>query len=190
MGSQVTRNRIVEEADVLFYQQGFDHTSFADIAQSVGISKGNFYYHFKTKDEVLSAVIDFRLERTQNMLREWEIDQPPEARIKCFIHMLVQNFDKIKEFGCPVGTLTTELEKLSHVETSHAHQIMALFKDWLRGQFERLVPEKDCDALAMHLLAWSQGVATLSATFKDKDFVEREVEQACHWSDLQLSGAH
>ena len=57
---------------MLFYQHGFDHTSFADIAGKVGISRGNFYYHFKTKDEILDAVINRRLTNTEQMLDHWE----------------------------------------------------------------------------------------------------------------------
>ncbi|MDD9913854.1 MAG: helix-turn-helix domain containing protein, partial [Rhodospirillaceae bacterium] len=38
---------------MLFYRHGFDHTSFADIAEAVQISRGNFYYHFRTKDDIL-----------------------------------------------------------------------------------------------------------------------------------------
>jgi AcrR family transcriptional regulator len=69
---QGTRDRIVEAADQLFYQQGFEPTSFADIAGKVGISRGNFYYHFKTKDEILDAVINLRLSNTEQMLDHWE----------------------------------------------------------------------------------------------------------------------
>ena len=42
-----TRELIVEKADTLFYEGGFEATSFADIAAAVGISRGNFYHHFK-----------------------------------------------------------------------------------------------------------------------------------------------
>jgi AcrR family transcriptional regulator len=37
-----TRERIVDAADTLFYQRGFEKTSFADIADAVGLSRGNF----------------------------------------------------------------------------------------------------------------------------------------------------
>lgn len=57
MPPQSTRNLIVEEADALFYESGFEATSFAEIAKAVGISRGNFYHHFKTKDDILDAVI-------------------------------------------------------------------------------------------------------------------------------------
>ena len=66
-----TRERIVEQADVLFYERGYEATSLADIAAPLGLSRGNFYYHFKTKDEILDAVIDLRLSRTAAMLTAW-----------------------------------------------------------------------------------------------------------------------
>ena len=53
MSHRSTRETIVEAADDLFYRQGFEHTSFSDIAERVQISRGNFYYHFKSKDEIL-----------------------------------------------------------------------------------------------------------------------------------------
>jgi Bacterial regulatory proteins, tetR family len=46
-----TRDQIVEAADDLFYRQGYEHTSFSDIANAVQISRGNFYYHFKDQRE-------------------------------------------------------------------------------------------------------------------------------------------
>ena len=61
MNDRATRDLIVEAADRLFYRKGYAHTSFSDIADVVQISRGNFYYHFKTKDEILNAVIATRL---------------------------------------------------------------------------------------------------------------------------------
>ena len=90
MSDRTTRDRIVEAADELFYRRGYEHTSFADIADAVGISRGNFYYHFKTKDDILDAVIEARLANTRTMLEWWEIEgQTPADRIRSFIHILI-----------------------------------------------------------------------------------------------------
>ena len=62
---------IVATADDLFYRRGFDHTSFADIATAVGISRGNFYHHFKSKDDILEAVILKRLTDRTGMTARW-----------------------------------------------------------------------------------------------------------------------
>ena len=182
MTAKKTREQIVEAADELFYGKGYEHTAFSDIADVVGISRGNFYYHFKTKDEILDAVIDRRLANTQEMLDRWEAEgEQPDDRIRCFIHILVANRTKIMRHGCPVGTLSAELAKLDHALQSEANALFALFRDWLRRQFSQLGRQGDADALAMHLLARSQGVATLANAFHDETFIRQEVELMCDW---------
>ncbi len=182
MNAAATRERIVEAADQLFYRQGFEHTSFSHIAAAVRISRGNFYYHFKSKDEILDAVIEARLANTRKMLKQWEIEgKTPEERIRSFIHILLVNGEKIKRYGCPVGTLCSELAKLGHAALPEANALFTLFRIWLRRQFEALGRKADADALAMHLLARSQGVATLANAFSDQAFIEQEVRHMCEW---------
>ena len=182
MGEKPTRDQIVEAADRLFYRQGYEHTSFSDIADAVQISRGNFYYHFKTKDEILDAVIGARLANTREMLEQWEIEgDRPEDRIRSFIHILIANRADIKRYGCPVGTLCSELAKLGHASQAEANKLFTLFRTWLRRQFTLLGREADADALAMHLLARSQGVATLANAFHDEKFIRQEVKQMCDW---------
>jgi AcrR family transcriptional regulator len=182
MSEKSTRDHIVEAADHLFYRQGYEHTSFSDIADAVQISRGNFYYHFKTKDEILDAVIDERLACTQQMLDRWEAEgKDPAERIRSFIHMLVANRADIKRYGCPVGTLCAELAKLDHAAQPEASKLFALFRTWLRRQFVALGRAEDADALAMHLLARSQGVATLANAFRDERFIRHEVNLMCDW---------
>lgn len=182
MSDQTTRDHIVEAADRLFYRHGYEHTSFSDIADVVQISRGNFYYHFKTKDEILDAVIDARVADTRKMLEQWEIEgKQPADRIRSFIHILIANRADIKRYGCPVGTLCTELAKLSHASQGEANKLFTLFRTWLRRQFTLLGHEADADALAMHLLARSQGVATLANAFHDEKFIRHEVRQMCDW---------
>jgi TetR/AcrR family transcriptional regulator, transcriptional repressor for nem operon len=182
MSAKTTRDHILEAADQLFYRQGYEHTSFSDIADAVQISRGNFYYHFKSKDEILDAVIDVRLANTKKMLEQWETEgKQPADRIRGFIHILIVNRADIKRYGCPVGTLCTELAKLNHASQAEANKLFTLFRTWLRRQFTLLGREADADALAMHLLARSQGVATLASAFHDEKFIKQEVSQMCDW---------
>lgn len=177
-----TRDLIVEAADKLFYQQGYELTSFSDIADAVKISRGNFYHHFKSKDEILDAVISLRLSKTETMLQKWDVEgKHPAERIRSFIKILLLNRSKIKRYGCPVGTLCTELAKLKHASQAEANAVFTLFRTWLRRQFSQLGHSADADALAMHLLARSQGIATLANAFKDEKFINQEVMQLTHW---------
>jgi len=186
MGAASTRRQIVEAADRLFYEQGFEATSFADIAAAVKLSRGNFYYHFKTKDEILDAVIDQRLVNTRGMLEAWEATgSTPAERIRSFIHMLIMNQSKIMLHGCPVGTLCSELAKLDHVAKDKAGALFTLFREWLADQFAALGCTRRADELAMHILMRSQGVATLATAFRDEAFIRREVDDMDAWLDAQ-----
>lgn len=190
MGRRATRDEIVAAADRLFYHQGYDHTSFADIAAAVQISRGNFYHHFKAKDEILDAVIAARLADTQAMLADWETaGSTPVARIRLFIEILIRNRDKIMSYGCPVGTLSAELAKLDHASQGDANRLFGLFRHWLSRQFALLGCADDADALAMHLLARSQGVATLATAFRDEAFIRQEVQQMYAWLDACADAA-
>jgi len=177
-----TRDQIIEAADRLIYHKGFEYMSFADLADAVDISRGNVTFHFKTRDEILEAVIGLRLDRTRRLLDQWEADgECCKDRIKGFINILIMNRAKILLYGCPVGTLCTELAKLEHSALAHANKLFSLFRDWLSRQFALLGCKAEADALAMHLLAWSQGIATLAHAFHDENFIREEVRRLYDW---------
>jgi AcrR family transcriptional regulator len=186
MGASETRQQIVDVADRLFYEHGFEASSFADIAKDVGLSRGNFYYHFKTKDEILDAVIARRVSNTRAMLDAWEQAAPsPAERIRSFVRILIANRTKIMAHGCPVGTLCNELAKLDHPAKDGAALLFTLFRDWLARQFAALGREADADALSLHILMRSQGVAALATAFRDEDFIRREVADMEAWLQTQ-----
>jgi AcrR family transcriptional regulator len=179
-----TKQRIVEAADDLFYRQGYAHTSFADIADAVSLSRGNFYHHFKTKDDILDAVIALRLERTRSMLRDWDAEAAsPDDAIKHYIRILISNWSLIKDHGCPVGSLCTELAKLDSPFRAAAAEVFTLFRQWLKEKFILLGRRKEADALAMHVLLWSQGAATMGNAFSDLRYIKQEVNRMSAWLD-------
>ena len=91
MTASETRENIVAAADALFYEHGFENTSFANVAEVVGISRGNFYYHFKTKDEILDAVIEKRVADRRVMLDEWSSrGKTPKRRVEKFFRFLLE----------------------------------------------------------------------------------------------------
>ncbi len=52
------RNEILDAADELFTQKGFDGTSTSNILEKVGIARGTLYYHFKSKEDIMDALIE------------------------------------------------------------------------------------------------------------------------------------
>lgn len=51
------RNEILDTAEQLFMSKGYDKTTIHDILNEIGIAKGTFYHYFKSKEEVLDAIV-------------------------------------------------------------------------------------------------------------------------------------
>lgn len=56
--ADVRKNEILDAVDELFGQKGFDGTSTQDILEKVGIARGTLYYHFKSKEDIMDALIE------------------------------------------------------------------------------------------------------------------------------------
>jgi len=186
MGSKGEKNRqhIINVADDLFYQKGFENSSFTDIADIAGIARGNFYYYFKTKDDILAAVLSKRSENIKGLLSEWEMEYPePTERLKNYAFMLVKSQSTIKNFGCPLGAMCLELNKLRHALQDDASGMLELFREWLAKQFSALGREADASQLAMHMLGRCQGISLITSTYNDLDYLNREVDMLQKWID-------
>ncbi|HHJ35769.1 MAG TPA: TetR/AcrR family transcriptional regulator [Gammaproteobacteria bacterium] len=175
------RQRIVEAADGLFYRHGYNQTSFQDISDATGIPRGNFYYYFKTKDEILEAVVNSRVEGLSEMLSRCEAEaNDGRERLLLFSNMLEYNRDNVIESGCPIGTLCSELAKDDAALHTKSRQAFVLLRDWIKRQFQS-AGLGNADDLAMDLLAKIQGVTVLASAFKDIDYVKRSHLEIKNW---------
>ncbi|WP_152393205.1 TetR/AcrR family transcriptional regulator [Paenibacillus guangzhouensis] len=69
------RNEILDAADALFGQKGFDGTSTNDILEKVGIARGTLYYHFKSKEDIMDALIQRYSDRILGAAQQIASDQ-------------------------------------------------------------------------------------------------------------------
>jgi len=68
---QGTRQKIIEVSAELFMMKGYENTSMINIIEGVGKSSGAVFHHFKTKLEILDAVLLYYEDSTFAMLKEW-----------------------------------------------------------------------------------------------------------------------
>ncbi|MDH5407344.1 MAG: TetR/AcrR family transcriptional regulator [Gammaproteobacteria bacterium] len=176
------RNRIVDIADQLFYSKGFNQSSFTDIAEAADIPRGNFYYYFKTKDEILESVIDKRLSYIKSKLAGYEAQyDSPQERILKFIEMFRDDAETLNLHGCPMGTLNMELSKTQHELRGMAKQMFDVYRNWLTEQFRALNTKSKPEELAMHLLVQTQGLAVMAQTYNDPELIKRETRELKRW---------
>lgn len=181
---QSNRQRIIRAADELFYHQGYNQTSFSDIAAEAALSRGNFYYYFKAKDDILAAVIDQRCESIRARLRQWDGEHAdPRERLKCFVRMPRLHQDEIVRYGCPIGTLGTELSKADNWTHGSLRPLFDLYRAWLVTQFQALGAGARAPDLALHALALTQGLSLVAHVYGDPTVIQEETERAEAWID-------
>lgn len=100
------RQEIIDTAKALFAQNGFMKTTISDIASKIGIAKGLFYYYFKTKDEVMAAVIEQYIDEIQK-----KVDAIVQATDQDYLTRLSKVISVIINLSKDAEKLFVELKK-------------------------------------------------------------------------------
>ena len=176
------RDRLVAGARQVLHEQGVEKTTLADIAQAAQVPAGNVYYYFKTKDELVQAAIDAHAQDIQTMLASFDRHRSPKARLKSLVRALTDQRELAARYGCPQGTLCSELNKRDDGLDRAAAQLMELSIDWAERQF-RSMGRRDARDLAVAMIAAYQGISLLTNTFRDPELMLREARRLERWID-------
>ncbi|HEY9163141.1 MAG TPA: TetR family transcriptional regulator [Magnetovibrio sp.] len=171
------RIQIIDAANRLFYQRGFQATSFADLARESGVPKGNYYFHFKSKEALLEAVIDARIERLRNQLDQWtQTINDPKGRLRRAVRMIEEEQGALLMHGCPIGTLVAELVKSHPEQKRQVATMLHLIEDWMTTQVSALTQNHEAaQRQARSMLARMQGAATLVAAYEKTDVIPETI---------------
>lgn len=174
-----TKFNIIKAANKLFYQQGYHKTAFSDIVKEVGLSKGNITYHFKSKDDILQAVFQRRIIKTKDVLAAWD-EQYPNAkdRLNCFIESLKEGKSDLTKYGCPNGTLASELGKNNALTRELSQGLFDLIRHWLEQQFINLGFSSElANGKALELFSRGQGICVLAQVYNDETLFLTEIDK-------------
>ena len=107
-----TRHMILEKAFEIIYTKGYQTTSIDEIIATTKVTKGAFYYHFKTKDEMGLAIINEIVKPTMQdaFIKPLQDAKNPIKKIYDMTKALLLENPFLKlEYGCPAGNLTQEM---------------------------------------------------------------------------------
>ena len=182
-----TREAILEAASRLIHVHGYNHTALDDVLRESGVGKGNFYYHFKSKEElgyaILDQIIGSFLDRTLE-----PCFSDPEGRaltqIRCFLDRVLETQrERNCVGGCPLGNLASEL---SDVHEGFRARLASVFAAWrerltlaLRTEQLRGAVDSACrpGAVADFLVASLEGAILLTKLTKDITVMEQCVAE-------------
>lgn len=130
-----TRQRLVDAATNLFWEQGFAGTGLSDIIREAGVHGGSLYHFFKTKDALLLAVLDHhRVLLETVILRAGQELSDPVDRVMAIAAFYRQFMERTGcALGCPIGNLAGEVSDTYPEAREKIAALMETFRAGIRS---------------------------------------------------------
>ena len=173
MGS---RDKLLDVACAAFGQRGYEATSIDDLLTEAGVSPSNFYYHFKSKEDLGLEVLESIFERSREKFAPLYVNKglPATKKLEQLHALFVQRMEKNRCCGgCPMGNLAAELSDQS---PRFRERIAGFFQECMEG-IEGIVKQglkegafrKDVDpkAAAALLFGSLEGLMLLSKSLRE-----------------------
>jgi TetR/AcrR family transcriptional repressor of nem operon len=179
-----TREKLIQAAMELFALQGYATTGLAQIARQAKVLPGSLYYFFPSKEDLLLATLERRLELLQPEVLEpiWQRLADPVERV----FGLLQGYRRMLEVtdfqhGCPIGNLVIEV---GNTHPNARRLLVRNFDNWLsaieqcfRAAAPRLPAGTDARQLAVYVLVTMEGAVMRARAFRNFEAYDAAVVQ-------------
>jgi len=187
-----TRDKILNESTALVLENGFAGTSIDQILEKTGITKGAFFYHFKTKNALAKALIEKfakdDLTHLDVFLKETE-ELDGDALVK-LMHFTQSYIDMMAELtdpypGCLYASYTNEPSHFDEDVKAHISEAILKWRDELvkllnavLEEYDFAIDEVDVPSLADHFTVIFEGAFIVSRALNQADVTAK---QLVHW---------
>ncbi|MEC0127324.1 TetR/AcrR family transcriptional regulator [Paenibacillus pabuli] len=184
----VNRTKAVEVAAQLFLRQGYSYVSMDEVVRASGVSKSNIYYHFKNKEELLQAVVQYWIAQYESglYLLLSQRDREVTERIYSFIASLSAGMEGRDYKGsCPFITLYMQTpasapevkESIARFFRDLQPMMEKLLQQGLdRGEFRKGLEPGPAASL---FIAALEGSLVLAETARDIGIIEQSARTFC-----------
>lgn len=179
------RQRILASAWELFYTRNFSDVGVQAICQHAGVNKGSFYHFFRSKQELVLAVLDSFADEFERDLfnRALNSDRTPWERLERLLDMVYRFQQTAAETmgqtpGCMFGNLSAELSSSNPGFRERIQRIFVQMQARLAETLEQYqvdagLPPLDAAATAEAMIAYLQGLQLMARTYNDPELIRR-----------------
>jgi AcrR family transcriptional regulator len=121
---EVRKAELIDAAEELFREKGYEQTSVSDIVKKIDVAQGTFYYYFKSKDDILDAVIDHYIDNSRKAVERLAADETidPCKKVEILVNSTLNIYD----------------EKLAAF--MHSEENLATHQRYMLRSFDALMP--------------------------------------------------
>ncbi|MDJ0788709.1 MAG: TetR/AcrR family transcriptional regulator [Myxococcota bacterium] len=160
-----TREQLLDVAQGLVQERGFNAFSFKDLAREVGIRTPSVHYHFETKGDLGEALIRRYREQLEDELRALEGRRTARSRLRALIEMYRST--EQKRLACLCGSLASDIDTLPEALRPHVGGYLDRTEEWIAEQIQagtsagEFEPAASAADLAVLLMSGLQGALFL-----------------------------
>ncbi len=192
-----TRERILDAAQGLVLKRGFSGVSVDQVIDSLGMTKGAFFHHFKNKGELAKCLIE-RYARMDNdffyscLKRADALSNDPLQQVLIMVGLYMEEYEGLEEPypGCLLASYVYEMHQFNK---SIIDVINTVFLVWRRELMQRFAvisrqypPSEDIDleSLADNFIVIIEGAFILAKSLGDPDIVVKQLYHYKHYLEL------
>ncbi|WP_416292458.1 TetR/AcrR family transcriptional regulator [Paenibacillus illinoisensis] len=184
----VNRTKAVEVAAQLFLRQGYSYVSMDEVVRASGVSKSNIYYHFKNKEELLQAVVQYWIAQyeSQVYILLSQRERSVEERVNSFIATLSAGIEgRNFEGSCPFITLYMQTPASAPDVKASISRFFRELQPMIEKLFQQGVDSgefregMDAGAVSSLFVAALEGSLVLAETARDTGIIEQSVRTFC-----------
>ena len=175
---KVDKESLLLTALNVFRNQGYYHTSVADLARACNIEKPHFYYYFKDKEHLMLEVLRFSYEQTKVHITDKAYNE--DFTVKQRIRKMMENSQKLQaeDFGgCIMGNTILET---SGLEQRFEGVLKQYIEDWINALKYLLLKkhhEDISDRLARELVNELQGSLMMMRLYRDPGHFHHTIQK-------------
>lgn len=184
----VNRTKAVEVAAQLFLRQGYSYVSMDEVVRASGVSKSNIYYHFKNKEELLQAVVQYWIAQyeSQVYILLSQRERSVEERVNSFIATLSAGIEgRNFEGSCPFITLYMQTPASAPEVKASISRFFRELQPMIEKLFQQGVDSgefregMDAGSVSSLFVAALEGSLVLAETARDTGIIEQSVRTFC-----------
>lgn len=170
-----TKKKIIEGAEILFTENGYDSTTVQDICNKAEISKGAFFYHFPTKEFLFLEILDKYLSELDKRMNE--IEKKSKNTLRAMEEMVIileeifitseGKFTIFLEFLRKASKETEIMKKISYQFQKYKKYVYEMIE---KGKREgNIKKEIDSEFISQLIISLAIGMILKSSLFLDKE---------------------
>lgn len=193
----ITRNKIMDVAQQMVLEVGLTGTSVEKVIEQADVTKGTFFYHFKTKHDLAAAMIERYAEQDQHHFHDYikkaeQLSRDPLQQLLIFIGLFIEMTEKLEDPfpGCLYAAYCYQSGAISKEVMSEVEHMMHFWRDHLSIKFKAITEQYEpripvvYSQVADHVLTTFEGAFILSKVMKEPKLASEQLIQCRNYLEL------